>query len=173
VMLLGAGLSAAEVFVPDKARSRIAVDARATNHSFTGILTAYDLRIEGRDGSAEPTRVELKWDFKHLDTADKKRNRNMLKWLEHARTPTGSFVMTKWIRDAKGRTFSRGKITIHGVTREVTFPCTIRREGHSLTASGIAVLNYKDFGLPIIRQLAILTVKPELRISFRLVGTAK
>ena len=125
VLLVSGALGSlqAEVFVPDKARSEIRVHAQATNHRFNGVLKNYDLRIEGKSGGSVPSKVELKWDFKDLDTADKKRNKNMLKWLEHAKTPTGSFRMTTWLQDAKGQTFARGKITIHGVAKEVTFPC--------------------------------------------------
>lgn len=162
-----------ERFAVDKAKSRIAVGARATNHDFTGVLTAYDLKITGKKGSRTPASVHLKWDFKDLHTGDKKRDRNMLKWLEHAKMPHGEFRLVKWIRDAEGTTFARGTITIHGVRRTITFPCRVTRQGRTLTALGSARLNYKDFGLPQIRQLAVLTVKPELVVTFHLVGTAR
>ena len=174
-ILLAAGTAElrAETFVVDKGRSRIVVQAKATNHAFTGVLTDYTLKISGKDGSAEPTAVDLRWDFKHLDTANRKRNRNMLKWLDHARTPTGSFRMTNWSRDARGQAIAHGILTIHGVSKEIRFPCQVKRDGSSLTAEGTVRLNYTDFGLPIVRQLAFLTVKPELTISFRLMGVVQ
>jgi polyisoprenoid-binding protein YceI len=163
----------ADTFVIDKSRSSIAVDAKATNHRFTGTLKDFDVKITGLRKSLVPTKVELKWDFKNLDTADKKRDRNMLKWLEYGKKPTGSFVMTKWIDDGKGNTFTRGNITIHGVKKEITFPCKVSRNGKTITAAGNAQLTYTDFGLPHIRQLVVLTVNPKLSIRFTLVGTSR
>ncbi|MDA0767325.1 MAG: YceI family protein [Verrucomicrobia bacterium] len=171
-LLLASPLQA-DTFVLDKARSRIAVGAKATTHAFTGVLKDFEVKITGVRKSLEPTAVELKWDFKDLDTDEPKRNANMLNWLDHAKTPGGSFKMTKWIRDAKGQTFARGDIIIHGVKKQITFPCKVARNGNTIVTMGTARLDYTDFGLPIIRQLAILTVKPELNISFKLVGTSK
>ncbi|MET0592276.1 MAG: YceI family protein [Polyangiaceae bacterium] len=40
-----------------------------------------------------------------------------------------------------------GKLTLHGVTKPLTFPATVRVSGDSLEADGDILLNRKDFGI--------------------------
>ena len=42
--------------------------------------------------------------------------------------------------------------------------------GSWVTIDGVATLDYKDFGLPIIRAVAVMTVDPKLTIRFHVVG---
>jgi hypothetical protein len=51
-----------------------------------------------------------------------------------------------------------------------TFPVSFLIEGPLYAIDGEVMLDYRDFGLPIIRKFLILTVDPRLRVRFHLQG---
>lgn len=167
VLAVPAGASTLKV---SKERSRIQVDARATGHQFTGTLDDYDARVRGNPSTLAPEAFELKWTFDHLKTGEHDRDVEMIKWLGGG-APAGSFTFTKAWKDKSGRDFAMGEIRIHGVRKEISFPFTVKKEGRWVTIDGTARLNYKDFSLPTIRSMAVMTVKPELSVRFHIVGT--
>lgn len=161
----------AETLVVDKEKSRIAVDAKATGHAFTGVLDDFDVKVSGNGQSLAPTGVKLSWKFADLKTGDTDRDAAMLKWLGGG-GPEGSFKFTKAWTDG-GVTYAQGDLVIHGTTKTVAFPYKAKREGDKVTIDGTAQINYEDFGLPIVRAMLVMTVKPELVVTFHLVGSVR
>jgi polyisoprenoid-binding protein YceI len=166
-------LNAAEAgnLVVDKAKSRIQVDAKATGHEFTGTLGDYQATVSGDAATLAPSAVSLTWKFADLDTADEKRDAEMMKWLGKSGTE-GSFRFIKTWTDG-GKTYAQGTLKIHGISKTIAFPYTAKKEGDWVTIDGSASLDYQDFGLPIIRSMAVMTVNPKLTVRFHLVGKAK
>lgn len=157
----------AETLNVDKQRSRIQVDAQATGHAFTGTLGDYQATVKGDASGLRPTAVKLTWKFADLKTGDEKRDAEMIKWLGGG-GPEGSFEFTKtW--DDKGERYAQGKLTIHGVSKTISFPYTAKKEGAWITIDGKAALNYQDYSLPLIRK-AVMKVQPELSVRIHLVG---
>jgi hypothetical protein len=62
---------------------------------------------------------------------------------------------------------------IHGVAKTVYFPFTVKKDGEWVTASGQVEMDYKDFGLPLVRAMLVMTVDPKLVVNFQLVGKVK
>lgn len=154
----------------DKAKSRIQVDAKATGHTFTGTLDDFKATVTGDRQSLLPSSVNLSWKFADLKTGDEKRDKEMIKWLGD-KSPSGSFKFTKtWIES--GKTYAQGSLTIHGISKTIAFPFTATKNGNWVTIDGTASLDYQDFGLPIIKNMAVMKVSPELSVRFHLVGTA-
>jgi polyisoprenoid-binding protein YceI len=170
LLLLPAFASAGTLKV-DKAKSRIQVDAKATGHEFTGTLSDYTAKVTGDDSALAPTAVDLTWKFSDLKTAEEKRDKEMIKWLGGG-APEGSFTFTKTWTD-KGNTYAMGDLKIHGISKAISFPYTAKKEGTWMTIDGTASLDYQDFGLPIIRNMAVMTVNPKLSVRFHLVGEVK
>ena len=156
----------------DHERSRIQIDCHATGHDFTATLEQYEATATGSATSLAPESFELKWKFSDLHTGDKKRDHEMIHWLEDA-SPKGSFRFTKSWTDDKGGLHAMGKLTVHGVSKDIAFPYTVKKEGEWVTIDGKAVMNYKDFKLPLIRAMAVMTVDPKLSVRFHVVGTIK
>lgn len=155
----------------DKAKSHIKVDAKATGHSFAGTLSDFTAKVSGDESSLAPSAVDLGWKFSDLKTQDEKRDKEMIQWLGGG-TPEGSFKFIKTWTD-KGQTYAQGTLKIHGVSKVIAFPYTAKKEGKVVTIDGTAALDYQDFGLPIIRAMAVMTVNPKLSVSFHLVGESK
>lgn len=166
---LMAGISAAETLKVDKEKSRIQVDASATGHAFTGTLADYDATAAGDSGTLAPTSFKLAWKFKDLKTADDKRDKEMIKWLKEA-DPAGKFSFEKTWKGKDGKMYATGKLMIHGVTKDISFPYTVKKDGDWVTIDGVAGLDYTNFNLPVIRSMALLTVDPKLKVRFHIVG---
>ncbi|MEK7954188.1 YceI family protein [Luteolibacter soli] len=164
-------LATAGTLKVDKAKSRIQVDAKATGHEFTGTLSDFSAKITGDDTTLKPTGVDLTWKFADLKTSEEKRDQEMIKWLGGG-APEGSFTFTKTWTD-KGKNYAMGNLKIHGITKAISFPYTTQKDGDWVTIDGTATLDYEDFGLPIIRTMAVMTVNPKLAVRFHLVGSIK
>lgn len=162
---------AAGTLAIDKTKSYIKVDAKATGHSFAGTLSDFTAKVSGEDATLAPTAVDLGWKFADLKTQDEKRDTEMIKWLGGG-NPEGSFKFIKTWTD-KGQTYAQGTLKIQGISKTIGFPYTAKKEGKVLTIDGTAALDYQDFGLPIVRAMAVMTVNPKLTVSFHLVGEAK
>lgn len=156
----------------DKGRSRIQVDAKATGHTFAGTLEKFNASVTGDAASLKPAGFDLTWNFSDLKTADEKRDAEMIKWLG-GKAPKGSFKFTKSWADKSGKTMGMGTLTIHGVSKTVSFPYTASQEGGWVTIDGKVAMDYQDFGLPIIRAMAVMTVEPKLSVRFHIVGKVK
>jgi len=162
----------AETLEVNQANSRIQVDAKATGHHFTGELKDYSATVSGNAQTNEPTAFSLSWDFNDLKTGDEKRDKEMIKWLGGGH-PKGTFTFTKSWTDGKGKLHGQGELTIHGVSKTVSFPYSVNREGDHVTIDGTANMDYQNFSLPIIRSMAVMTVDPKLTVRFHIVGQLK
>lgn len=160
--------AAGETLKVDPSKSRIHVDGKSTGHNFTGTLQNYEIRISGDPKSLAPQSFQLDWKFTDLKTADQKRDDNMIDWLGGG-SPKGTFRFEKqWQKN--GKTYAQGQLRIHGVTKTIAFPYTVKKQGDWVTIDGTAELDYRNFNLPIIRALAVLKVDPRLTVRFHVVG---
>lgn len=157
----------------DAHKSWLKFDASATGHSFDGALKKFDAEVSGDATSLTPAAVSLSWDFKDLDTDEPKRDVEMLKWLEYGKSPKGSFQMTKSWVDGSGVTWVQGTLKIHSIARPIAFPIQTSKNGDHVKIDGQVWIDYQNFGLPIVRNMAIMKVDPKLKISFHLEGDAK
>jgi len=171
-VMLGTMVAAsAATFEVDKGKSKIEVAAKATGHAFSGTLKDYKITAAGDLATLKPTALNLAWSFKDLDTADDGRDTEMIKWLGGG-DPKGSYKFVKvWSKG--GVDYAEGALTIHGVSKTIHIPITVKKEGDAVTTSGKITINYNDFGLPLIRAMLVMTVEPELTVSFTLVGKLK
>jgi polyisoprenoid-binding protein YceI len=66
-----------------------------------------------------------------------------------------------------------GDLSLHGVTREVTVPVTVRFEGDRLTATGEVPLRQTDYGMqPVTAGMGMDKVKDEVNVSVQIVAVA-
>lgn len=171
-VLLGASsLGTAATLDVDKTKSKIQVLAKATGHNFTGTLTDYTITASGDATTLKPTALDLSWSFKNLDTADKGRDTEMIKWLGGG-APKGSYKFVKvWSKD--GVDYAEGTLTINGVAKTVQIPITVKKDAGVITTTGKVEIDYKNFGLPIVRAMLVMTVDPKVTVSFTVVGKVK
>jgi len=155
----------------DQAKSWVHVDAKSTGHDFTGKLEKFTASVSGDDATLAPSSASLSWDFADLKTGDGDRDKEMLSWLDHGKTPGGSFKMSKTWKDGKGATWAQGSLKIHGISKTVVFPVTAKKDGNHVSIGGEVWIDHQDFSLPIITKMVVMTVDPKLKISFHLEGS--
>lgn len=171
--LLLAGHAAAASLDVDGAKSRLTVDAKATGHTFSGRVEKFTAKVNGDVATMAPQAVDLSWDFADLKTGEGDRDKKMLEWLEHGKTPKGSFRMTKAWTDKQGKTWLQGDLSIHGVKKSLAFPYTVKKDGKRVAIDGSVWIDHQNFGLPIIKSMVVMTVDPKLKIGFHLEGEVK
>ena len=173
--ILCAGMAArgqAEPLTIDYTKSDIQVAVDSTLHSFSGHLDKYTAEVDATESSNNlPTKAEVSFDFADLKTGDKGRDADMLKWLDHDKFPTATFHLTGWEKDGDTN-YALGELTIHGVKQSLKMPVAVTQTGGVWDIAGEVDLDYRNFSLPKIRKMLMLTVDPHLRVAFHLVGQA-
>ena len=99
--------------------------------------------------------------------------------LETRRFPTAEFVPSK----ITGLTLPlpvsgdlkftlAGKMTVHGVTKDVTFSVVAKRDGARLTATATAdpAWTFGDFGMTVPRVASVLSIEDSIRVEITLVA---
>jgi polyisoprenoid-binding protein YceI len=175
-LLLAAGLAAAaaaaeQPLVIDPAQSRIEVAVKATVDSFVGRLVAYEPEIVVADDGTI-TRARLAFHFRDVQTGKERRDEAMHKWQQTETHPDGLFVLSSLGSGTTATAMARGRLSLHGVTRDLEFPVSINRDGSRYAIDGDVPVDTREFGLPAVRMLALLKVNPVVHVRFHLQGTS-
>ena len=166
-----AAVSAAErPLLIDYPQSRVEVAVKATVDSFVGRLNAYELEITlADDGSVKAAR--LGFHFRDIATGKEARDKSMHKWQQTDTYPDGVFLLTSLQPGDGGNATAFGRLTLHGVSRDLRFPVSINRDGSRYAIDGDAPIDTREFELPIIRMFGLLKVDPIVHVRFHLQGT--
>ena len=172
-LALGWARAAERPLVIEPTQSRVDIVVRATMGSFTGKLAPINAAV----GVAEDGRVvSARLPFRFLDIATGKddRDKAMHKWQETEKFPDGVFVLTSLEpATAPDSGFvAVGRLTLHGVTRDLRFPSSVIRDAGNYAIDGDATIDTREFGLPIIRMMGLLKVDPLVHVRFHLQGNA-
>jgi polyisoprenoid-binding protein YceI len=63
-----------------------------------------------------------------------------------------------------------GQLTLHNVTRSITVPVTVRREGNTLTATGRFPVKQTEYGMKPVSVGGVVSVKDAVNVSFTIAG---
>jgi polyisoprenoid-binding protein YceI len=172
-LALGWARAAERPLAIDSTQSRIDIVVRATMGSFTGKLASFNAAV----GVAEDGRVvSARLPFRFLDIATGKddRDKAMHKWQETEKFPDGVFELTSLepATAPESGFVAVGRLTFHGVTRDLRFPASVIRDAGNYAIDGDATIDTREFGLPIIRMMGLLKVDPLVHVRFHLQGSA-
>jgi len=151
----------------DSDKSEITVAVSSTINSFVARLKKFDAHIECTTNLERPDKALVSFDFKDLKTGDDLRDKHMLAWLQYTAFTNSIFQLTEW-KQNDAEILALGELTIHGVKQAIAMPVTITRTNDQCNIDGVAVLNYRDYQLPLIRKMLFITVNPELKVTFHL-----
>lgn len=154
----------------DREHSSIEVDVRATLDSFEGRVVKYEAEIGIDPAGPSVERARFRFAFADLRTGRRRRDRDMLEWCENARHPVAEFRLERLERTPAAPVLARGRLEIHGIEHTIVFPVSFLVDGPLFAIDGYVRLDYRDFGLPVIRKFLLLTVDPHLRVRFHLQG---
>ncbi len=152
----------------DREKSFVDVDVKATVDSFTGRLEKYQAAIT-TDATGRIKAATFDFRFADLKTGKTDRDAKMLEWLGAA-DAVGKFELGVLALTPSGQGQANGRLTFHGATQRIEFPVTIARSDRAYTITGEVTIDHRNWGLKVIRMMALLKVDPEVRIRFRLAG---
>jgi polyisoprenoid-binding protein YceI len=172
VILLGFGRAGAadRTLTIDDAQSRMEIAVHATVDSFTARLAVFHPVIT-LDEQGNITQARLAFRFRDVLTGKDKRDAAMHRWQQTESFPAAVFDLQSLEKTADCTATAVGRLTLHGVTREVRFPISVARDGSRFAVDGDAVIDTREFELPVIRMLGLLKVDPQVRVRFHVQGT--
>jgi len=156
--------------VLDRERSEIEVEVRDTFGSFTGRLQAFEAAVSIDPAGPSVERAQVDFKFADLRTGRPRRDRDMLEWENAVQHPSVRFRLERLEVTPGAPVRARGWLTLHGVEHNVVFPVAFLADGPACSIDGEIDLDYRDYGLPVIRKFFMLTVDPHLRVRFHLQG---
>lgn len=162
--------AAERALVIDRAQSRVDIEVKATVDSFTGKLDAYEARVALDEAGERVTGARVTFHFRDVHTGKEDRDTQMHAWQDTAHHPDGVFTLASLTETGGGEFLAKGTLALHDVTREISFPVAVRREGGRHVIDGDAVVDTRDFGLPIIKKFLLLKVEPVVHVKFHLEG---
>ena len=155
----------------DEGRSQIEVRVTATAHAFTARLDQFISVIMVDSEGGVVTGATLTFHLTDVSTGIRARDRAMQQWEEIERFPDGHFLLGSLAPAGGGHFIAHGRMTLHGISREVVFPVSITTDRKIYAVDGTVALNTQDFGLPKIRKLGVLRVDSTVTVKFHLQGT--
>jgi len=165
----GAPAGRAAQLACDPVQSRIEIIVKATVDSFTGHLVKFEPVVTlGADGHV--TAARIRFQFSDVQTGRDRRDKAMHEWQQTERYPDGEFQLDRLTPQADAAWLARGRLTFHGRTQPLEFPVTILTQGDVCAIDGEAVMDTREFDLPVIRMMALLTVDPLVHVRFHLQG---
>ena len=88
--------------------------------------------------------------------------------------PTVKFASTSVTKAADGKLTLGGKLTLHGVTNDVTMPLEVKAAGDSITGNANFRVKTSDYGIkPYSALLGAVKNKDEIVVHLHLVANAK
>jgi len=138
------------------ASGRLSFDGHATVGDFTGTTTTVTGEMTGGE-SVAAVRGWVESPVKTLDTGDGKRDKDLNKSMESNKHPAMRFELAG-VTPENARTDTaavqlHGKLTLHGVTREVTLPGRVWKDGDALRLRSDFPLDLGDYEIGGLTKL--------------------
>jgi polyisoprenoid-binding protein YceI len=157
--------------LPD--RSSVSIDASSSIHPIRGSATGVTGLVEvDSDGALAGGRIELPVDA--LSSGNPLEDGEMRRRVDARRYPTivGEAVHAA-PADVEGRYRVSGKLTFHGVTRDVEDEVTVALDDDGLLhVEGNHSFDVRDFGVKPPR-IGFLRVHPDVRVALNLIGRSR
>jgi polyisoprenoid-binding protein YceI len=123
------------------------------------------------DEPAARRRLGVEGDLSESQRADVAKAMRAPDQLDVARYPTIRFVSTRVVAEGEGRLQVTGRLTLRGMTREVTFPATVALESGTLRGRATVTFLQSSFGYrPYTALLGAIRNRDEVTLHVDLVA---
>jgi polyisoprenoid-binding protein YceI len=159
---------------PMRVRSgELSFEGYATVGDFTGTTTTVAGEMTG-SGRLADVRGWVEAPVRSLRTGNRKRDRDLNKSMESDKYPTMRFELTgvsaERVAGDSATVRLRGRLTLHGVTREVVLPALLVRDGRGLRLRSDFPLDLGDYEIGgLSRMMGMLRMQEgiEVRVDLR------
>ena len=155
----------------------LSFDGYATVGDFTGTTTTVRGEVTGGE-SLPAVRGWVESPVKTLDTGDRKRDKDLNKSMESDKHPAMRFDLTgaapQGVPGDTAVVALQGRLTLHGVTRDVTLPGKIWREGDALRLRSDFPLDLRDYEIGgLSKMLGMLRMQERIDVHVDLTFAAR
>jgi len=162
--------AAGQPLIIDPSKSTVGIAVKSTIDSFVAHLDSFESGVTLDPATGRPVEAWFQADFNKIRTGKNDRDRDMNTWQRTDTFPTVRFEATGIEPSPGGGWTVRGTLRLHGVDHRISFPFTAAVSNSQVVLDGTAVLDTRDFGLPVIRKLWLLKVDPFVHVHFHLQG---
>jgi polyisoprenoid-binding protein YceI len=137
----------AESYKINERTSKIEFIGTKDNGKHTGAFEKFSGTIEVDGETLE--KIELTIETKSLKADDRKLTGHLQSpdFFDVKKFPKASFKSKEVKSSAAGKVEIDGELTLHGVTKPIRFPATIKSEGSNVSVEGKYKMNRHDFGI--------------------------
>jgi polyisoprenoid-binding protein YceI len=159
------------------ASGRLSFDGHATPGDFTGTTTAVTGEMTGGE-SLLTVRGWVESPVKTLNTGNGKRDRDLNKSMESDKHPTMRFELTGVTTEGTPADSAAvrlaGKLTLHGVTHDVTLPGRVWQDGSALRLRSSFPLDLGDYKIGgLTKMLGMLRMQEGIEVHVELTFTPR
>lgn len=165
-------VSAAPLAV-DYSKSEITFVSKQMNVPVDGRVRKFTLALDFDAKKPEAGTAKIELDAASVDAGSDEANAELVKrgWLDAAKFPKVQFVSSSVRAVAGGRFEVTGKMTIKGITRDVTAPFTVKPQGSAQLFEGAFVLKRLEFKIGEGPWSDTETVADEVQIRFKVLAS--
>ncbi len=153
----------------DYSKSEITFVSKQMNVPVDGQVRKFTLQLDFDAKKPEAGTAKIELDAASVDAGSDEANTELVKrgWLDAAKFPKVQFVSSSVKAVAGGRFEVTGKMTIKGITRDVTAPFTVKAQGNAQLFEGAFVLKRLEFKIGEGPWSDTETVADEVQIRFK------
>lgn len=163
----------AQTQVPLQSTSEILIHGTSTLHDWTSICETFEgsavLKTES-DKLIELSKVVVSIGVEGIKSGKSAMDKNTYKAMDSEKFPTVQFRSTSVVITPKNEGYQvqlKGNLTIHGVTKQVTIPCTMTRKGTHWLLSGKYEIHTPDYGIErVSAMMGTIKTGEEVVIDF-------
>jgi polyisoprenoid-binding protein YceI len=175
--------SAATKWTPDYSKSRLQFEGKYGQNTVTGTFGKFAADIQFDAADLATSKVSVTVDIKSVatkvtpDAHFEKPTDGALPgagWFNAAQFGTATFVSTSIVSTGGNKYEAKGKLTLRGVSKDITLPFTVTVTGNTAVAEGdMLMLNRMDFGIKGDAPQYMLPkpVPHEVKVQFSVTAT--
>lgn len=172
LVLLAAGLLAAPLTFAqpvDTTQSRISFTLKQLNVPVDGKFKQFNAKVDFDPAKPQTGKADITINTASIDlpTADANSQAKQKDWFNVAQFPTARFVSTSIKPLAAGRFQVSGKLTLKGITRDVSAPFTSKIQGGLTVVEGVLPISRLAFKIGEGEWADTDTVDETVQIKFR------
>jgi polyisoprenoid-binding protein YceI len=133
----------------DNTNSGVAFTGSKVTGKHDGVFNTFTGTVVVPEGKLEMSALRVEIDMASVKTDSAKLDGHLQspELFDVAQFPKATFTSTKIERAADGKTMVTGVMSLHGVSRQITFPAVSSLENDVVTATAEFAINRKDFGV--------------------------
>ena len=173
LMLAALPALAAQTLVP--AQSKIGFAFKQMNVPVDGSFKRFDAKVDFDLAKPEKTQATITVDLTSIDVGSPDGNKTTQgkDWFNTASTPKATFVASSVKAAGGGKFEAKGKLTIKGVSKDVTATLTAKQDGANLDVEGSFPMQRLQYKIGDGEWADTGTVADEVTVKFKLVLAGK